>query len=65
MEGYEYIFEHYQIMEMDYLPNTIEDFHDTKKIFGDHYGRLQELKRKYDPGNKLKGPINLNASAQA
>ena len=32
MEGYDFIFEHYKIKEMDFVPNTIEDFHDTKKV---------------------------------
>lgn len=36
---------------------------DDLQIFGEHYGRLHELKRKYDPGNKLKGPINLEVAA--
>ena len=77
MEGYDHILEHDKVGETDFVPNTIEDFHDTKKvieeffsseshlrivtdhiqIFGEHYARLLELKRRYDPGNKLKGPI--------
>ena len=32
MDGYDFIFEHYEIKEMDFVPNTIEDFHDTKKV---------------------------------
>ena len=32
MEGYDYIFENYKIAETDFVPNTIEDFHDTKKV---------------------------------
>ena len=32
MEGYDYVFAHYKIAETDFVPNTIEDFHDTKKV---------------------------------
>ena len=32
MEGYDYIFENRKIAETDFVPNTIEDFHDTKKV---------------------------------
>lgn len=38
---------------------------DDMQMFGEHYEQLQELKRKYDPGSKLKGPINLDVAAQA
>lgn len=38
---------------------------DDSQIFGEHYEKLRRLKRKYDPGNKLKGPINLNVVAPA
>ena len=33
MEGYDFIFENYKVAEMDFVPNTIEDFHETKKVF--------------------------------
>ena len=32
MEGYDSIFEHHKIADTDFVPNTIEDFHDTKKV---------------------------------
>ena len=32
MEGYDFIFEHHKIADTDFVPNTIEDFHDTKKV---------------------------------
>ena len=32
MEGYDFIFEHHKIADSDFVPNTIEDFHDTKKV---------------------------------
>ena len=38
------------------VPNGIQpEFHDVKQIYGEHYGRLCEIKRRYDPGNRLKG----------
>ncbi|KAJ9601879.1 hypothetical protein H2200_013628 [Cladophialophora chaetospira] len=37
----------------DYFPNFIEDFVDPKKVFGVNWDRLVEVKRKYDPNNKL------------
>ena len=32
MEGYDFIFEHHKIADSDFVPNTIEDFHATKKV---------------------------------
>ena len=32
MEGHDYIFEHGKVAEPDFVPNTIEDFHDTRKV---------------------------------
>ena len=32
MEGYDFIFEHHKIADSDFVPNTIEDFHVTKKV---------------------------------
>ena len=31
-EGHNYIFENYKVAEKDFVPNTIEDFHDTEKV---------------------------------
>ena len=32
MEGYDFIFEHHKIDDSDFVPNTVEDFHDMKKV---------------------------------
>ena len=45
-------------IEINTVPNGIEHFHDIRQIYGEHYHRLQEIKRVYDPFNKLKGPIS-------
>ncbi|KAF1983616.1 FAD-binding domain-containing protein [Aulographum hederae CBS 113979] len=37
------------------VPNAVEEFHDIEGIFQEHYPKLKELKRMYDPGNRLKG----------
>ncbi|EXJ75968.1 uncharacterized protein A1O5_00476 [Cladophialophora psammophila CBS 110553] len=40
------------------VPNVMEDFHDPiAQVYREHYPRLQELKKRYDPDNKLGGPI--------
>ena len=39
------------------VPNALEDFHDMSKTYGSHYQRLREVKRKYDPNDRLKGWI--------
>jgi len=44
-------------VEVDIVPNAMEDFHDVKAIYGENYSKLQILKKRYDPENKLKGPI--------
>jgi hypothetical protein len=33
-----------------------------KNLFGDHYARLVEIKKKYDPTNLLKGQADLSAN---
>ncbi|EXJ64789.1 hypothetical protein A1O7_01127 [Cladophialophora yegresii CBS 114405] len=41
----------------DYFPNFIEDFVDPKKVYGVNWNRLVEIKKRYDPNNKLGGPF--------
>jgi len=41
----------------DYFPNFLEDFVDPKKVFGVNWDKLVEIKRRYDPKNKLGGPF--------
>ncbi|KIW30683.1 uncharacterized protein PV07_06403 [Cladophialophora immunda] len=41
----------------DYFPNFLEDFVDPKKVFGVNFDKLVEIKKKYDPENKLGGPF--------
>jgi hypothetical protein len=39
------------------IPNAIEPFHDMKTIYGDHYEKLREVKRRYDPEDRMGGWI--------
>ncbi|OAP62157.1 hypothetical protein AYL99_04360 [Fonsecaea erecta] len=42
------------------VPNAMEDFHDpVTQVYREHYPRLQALKKRYDPDNRLGGPIKL------
>ena len=43
--------------EPDIIPNAVEEFHDVKKIYGSHYEKLREIKRRYDPEDRVRGAI--------
>lgn len=43
--------------QVDIVPNATEYFHDFQKMYGQHYGKLRELKKKYDPKNQMSGTI--------
>ena len=45
------------IHEVNIIPNGIEDFHNVEKIYGDSYQKLQQVKTKVDPKDRLKGWI--------
>lgn len=44
MEGFDHILEHDEVAESDFVPNTIEDFHDTKKVRENSLIRFDTLK---------------------
>ncbi|OQE02730.1 hypothetical protein PENVUL_c039G07906 [Penicillium vulpinum] len=43
--------------ELQYFTHSLEEFNDLKKIYGDNFEKLQQLKRRYDPHGGLKGPF--------
>jgi hypothetical protein len=45
------------IGEVDVVPNCLEVFHNIERIYGEHYGKLREVKRRVDPHNRLQGWI--------
>lgn len=45
------------VKEMIPIPNAMEKFHDHQRIYGEHWQKLREVKRKYDPENRLRGWI--------
>lgn len=44
---------------MNFVPNTVEEFHDQRLIYGEHWSKLRALKARYDPNGRLKGPIGM------
>ena len=44
-------------LEGSFLPLTPQDMVDLQKIFGDKYGRLLELKRRFDPHNVFRNSL--------
>ena len=56
MAGPSEILGHEEGEKIGIVPNAVHpEVHDVKRIFGEHYDRLCEIKRRYDPGNRLKG----------
>ncbi|KIX93842.1 uncharacterized protein Z520_10467 [Fonsecaea multimorphosa CBS 102226] len=52
-------------MPVQVVPNVMEGFHDPlTQIYRQHYPRLQALKKRYDPDNRLGGPIRLVEASQ-
>lgn len=43
------------VQDLDIVPNGVEDFHNVKRIYGDHYDRLREVKTRVDPHDRLGG----------
>ena len=43
--------------QADFLPNFLHEFNDPKKLFGANYGKLVELKKKFDPKGLFGGPF--------
>ena len=39
-------------------PAGLEPYHDTKKSYGQHYDKLMDLRKKYDPARRFKGLVN-------
>ncbi|KAL2862481.1 FAD-binding oxidoreductase [Aspergillus lucknowensis] len=40
--------------DAQYIPSGLEDFQDPRKVWGPHFARLQELRRRYDPRGRFK-----------
>lgn len=39
------------------IPNALESFHNMEKVYGSNYEKLKEVKRKYDPEDRMGGWI--------
>ncbi|KAK5230537.1 hypothetical protein LTR47_007391 [Exophiala xenobiotica] len=39
----------------DYFPNFLDDYVDAKEVFGENWTKVVEIKKRYDPHNKLGG----------
>ncbi|KAK5263296.1 hypothetical protein LTR96_011275 [Exophiala xenobiotica] len=39
----------------DYFPNSLDDYVDAKEVFGENWTKVVEIKKRYDPHNKLGG----------
>ncbi|KAK5293568.1 hypothetical protein LTR99_010015 [Exophiala xenobiotica] len=39
----------------DYFPNFLDDYVDAKEVFGENWTKVVEIKKRYDPRNKLGG----------
>ncbi|KAL5335049.1 FAD-binding domain-containing protein [Aspergillus crustosus] len=48
--------------EFSVLPSGLESYHDTTKIWGPHFAKLQDLRRRYDPQGRFKGAIPVTGN---
>lgn len=39
-------------------PAGLEGYHDPKATYGQHFDKLAELRKKYDPNRRFKGLVN-------
>jgi hypothetical protein len=42
---------------LDVIPNSIEEYHDVRAIYGGNWDRLSQIKREWDPRDRLGGHI--------
>ncbi|OJJ06521.1 hypothetical protein ASPVEDRAFT_45890 [Aspergillus versicolor CBS 583.65] len=43
--------------EVYILPNGAEDYHDPRKIWGQHFDKLQTVRKRYDPQCRFRAPV--------
>ena len=43
--------------DSDFIPNFLNNFNDPKKIYGQNYEKLVELKKRYDSHGLFRGPF--------